>query len=42
MEKINAPSKANATVQAIGLNNRPSTACKVKIGRYAVTMMPMA
>ena len=42
MEKINAPSKANATVHAMGLNNRPSTACKVKMGKYAVTMIPMA
>jgi hypothetical protein len=24
---------ANATVQAIGLNNRPSTRCSVKMGR---------
>ena len=32
-ENVNAPHKANATVHAIGLNNRPSTRCKVKIGR---------
>ena len=42
MEKSKAPSKANATVQAIGLNSFPSTRCSVKIGRYAVMMMPMA
>jgi len=42
MEKISAPSKANATVHAIGLKRRPSTACSVKIGRYAVMMMPIA
>jgi hypothetical protein len=42
MEKISAPSSAKATVQAIGLNSRPSTLCSVKIGRYAVMMIPMA
>ena len=36
------PDSANATVQAMGLNNRPSTRCSVKIGRYAVTMMAIA
>ena len=41
IEKIRAPNSANATVQAIGLNKRPSTACRVKIGRYAVMMMAM-
>jgi len=41
MEKIRAPSRANATVQAIGLNKRPSTACNVKIGKYAVMMIAM-
>ena len=33
IEKMRAPSRANATVQAIGLNKRPSTRCKVKIGK---------
>ena len=33
MEKIKAPNKAKATVHAMGLKSRPSTACKVKIGR---------
>ena len=42
MENSNAPSKANATVQAIGLNRRPSTRCSVNIGRYAVMMMAIA
>ncbi len=42
MENISAPSSAKATVQAIGLKSRPSTCCKVKIGRYAVMMMPIA
>ena len=41
-EKISAPSSAKATVHAIGRNKRPSTACSVKIGRYAVMMMPIA
>ncbi len=38
MEKSNAPSNAKATVQAMGLKRRPSTRCRVKMGRYAVTM----
>ena len=42
MENKSAPSSANATVQAMGLNNRPSTRCSVKMGRYAVIMMAMA
>ena len=42
MEKITAPSSANATVQAIGRKSRPSTRCRVKIGRYAVMMIVMA
>ncbi len=33
IEKSSAPSSANATVQAMGLNSRPSTRCSVKIGR---------
>jgi len=33
MEKIREPSRAKATVQAIGLKRRPSTDCRVKIGR---------
>ena len=33
IEKISAPSSAKATVQAMGLNSRPSTRCSVKIGR---------
>ena len=33
MEKSKAPKRANTTVQAIGLNNFPSTRCKVKIGK---------
>ena len=33
IENISAPSSANATVHAIGLNSRPSTLCSVKIGR---------
>jgi hypothetical protein len=37
-----APNRANATVQAIGLNSRPSTRCRVKMGMYAVMMMAMA
>ena len=41
-EKMMAPSRANATVQAMGLNNRPSTRCNVKMGRYAVIMMATA
>ena len=32
IEKIRAPSRAKATVQAMGLNKRPSTRCKVKMG----------
>ena len=41
IENIKPPSSANATVQAIGLNSRPSTACSVKIGMYATMMMAM-
>ena len=33
MEKMRAPSRAKATVQAMGLKRRPSTDCKVKMGR---------
>ncbi len=33
IEKISAPSNANDTVQAIGLKRRPSTLCRVKMGR---------
>ena len=33
MEKSSAPNSANTTVQAIGLNNRPSTRCNVKMGK---------
>ena len=33
IENSSAPSRANATVQAMGLNSRPSTRCSVKIGR---------
>ncbi len=33
MEKVMAPSRANATVHAIGLNSLPSMRCSVKIGR---------
>ena len=33
MEKTSAPSSANATVYAMGLNNRPSTRCEVNIGK---------
>src|ERR1700734_2098564 len=36
MGKMSAPSRANATVQAMGRKRRPSTACRVKMGRYAV------
>ena len=32
-EKTKAPSSANATVQARGLKRRPSTDCRVKMGR---------
>src|ERR1035441_2700102 len=42
MEKINAPHRAKATVHAIGLKSRPSTACSVKIGRYAVMIIETA
>jgi len=42
IENSRAPAKAKATVHAMGLNKRPSTRCSVKIGRYAVMMMPMA
>ena len=42
MEKTSAPSRAKATVQAMGWNRRPSTRCKVNIGVYAVMMMMMA
>ena len=33
MEKVRAPSRAKATVQAIGLNSRPSIRSSVKMGR---------
>ena len=33
MEKSSAPSRAKATVQAMGWNSRPSTRCRVKMGR---------
>jgi hypothetical protein len=33
IEKITAPNKAKATVQAIGRNSRPSTRCRVKMGK---------
>ena len=33
IENISAPNRANVTVQAMGLNNRPSTRCSVKMGR---------
>ena len=36
MEKTSAPRRANATALAIGLNRRPSTLCRVKVGRYAL------
>src|ERR1035438_4175012 len=36
IEKVSAPSRAKATVKAMGLNNRPSTRCSVKIGMYEV------
>src|SRR5262249_13055157 len=42
MENITAPSRANATVQAIGRNRRPSPCCSVKVGRYAVMMIVIA
>ena len=42
MEKMMAPNRAKATVQAMGLNKRPSTRCSVKMGRYAVMMMATA
>src|ERR1035441_2120113 len=42
MEKSSAPSRAKATVQAMGLNSRPSTLSRVKIGRDAVVMSPNA
>ena len=32
IEKVSAPSNAKATVNAMGLNSRPSTRCSVKIG----------
>ena len=41
-EEQRDPSRAKATVQAMGLNRRPSTDCKVKMGRYATMMMVMA
>ena len=40
--KISAPSRAKATVHAMGLNRRPSTRCRVKIGRYETMMMMRA
>ena len=33
IEKTMAPNRAKATVQAMGLNKRPSTRCNVKMGR---------
>ena len=33
MAKTSAPSSAKVTVQAMGLKSRPSTACRVKMGR---------
>ena len=42
MENVSAPSSAKATVQAMGLNSRPSMRCSVKMGMYAVMMMAMA
>ena len=42
MEKVSAPRSAKATVHAMGRKRRPSTACKVKMGRYAVMMMAIA
>ncbi len=32
-EKMSAPSRAKLTIHAIGRKRRPSTACRVKIGR---------
>src|ERR1035438_4144953 len=37
-----APSRAKATVHAMGLNNRPSTRCRVKMGRYETIIMTRA
>ena len=42
IEKNNAPSRAKAMVHAMGRKRRPSTRCKVKIGRKAVMVMTMA
>src|SRR5215831_3795060 len=42
IENTTAPSRANATVQAIGRNRRPSTCWSVKIGRYAVMIIIIA
>ena len=33
MAKSSAPIRAKVTVQAMGLKRRPSTACRVKMGR---------
>ena len=33
MAKTSAPSSAKVTVHAMGLKRRPSTACRVKMGR---------
>src|SRR6266851_8732922 len=41
-ENRRAPRRANATVQAIGWNKRPSTRCRVKMGKYAVMMIAIA
>ena len=38
-ERIKAPTKAKATVCAIGLNILPSIPCKVNIGRYTIRIM---
>ena len=42
IEYSNAPTSAKETVHAMGLNNRPSTLCNVKIGRYAVMIIATA
>jgi len=41
-EKMRPPSRAKLTIQAMGLKRRPSTACRVKMGRYAVMMRSRA
>ncbi len=42
MAKMSAPMRAKVTVHAIGLKSLPSTACKVKMGRYETMIMPRA